>query len=640
MDAIQTVPFGSWRSPISAALVAAGSIPLSQPHIDGTDIYWTESRAAEAGRSVIVAARGGGPRRDVNPPPFNARSRVHEYGGGACAVAAGTVYFSHFADNRLYAMREGETPRPITHASELRYADFVVDKQRNRLIAVREDHGQPGVVNSLAAIDLDTARQTVLAEGRDFYAAPRLSPDGNRLAWLAWDQPAMPWDGAELWLADVGADGRLVNPRRIAGGGIEAVFQPAWSPDGRLHYVSDRTGWWNLYRYSDEGSEPLCPVQAEFGRPHWQFGISTYGFVSATEIICTYIENGVSHLARLDVPARRLTRIITPHTDIQDLQVGEGFIVIVAGSPTTALEIVRIDLSTQTSRVLASGIARPPEAGYLSIPESLSYPTSGGRTAHAFFYWPVNRTCVGPPGEQPPLIVNVHGGPTSMATSTLKLGIQYWTSRGFAVLDVNYGGSTGFGRAYRNALNGQWGIVDVEDCVNGARYLIERRLVSPERLIIRGGSAGGFTALCSLAFHDVFRAAASYYGVSDLRALDDDSHKFESRYNTSLIGPYPECEQIYRERSPIHHAAKLAHPTIFFQGLDDKIVPPPQSEIMVEALRTRGIPVAYIGFEGEGHGFRKAENIQRTLEAELYFHSRVFGFALPETVEPVAIANL
>jgi dipeptidyl aminopeptidase/acylaminoacyl peptidase len=540
----------------------------------------------------------------------------------------------------LDVVREGGAPHAVTQAGEWRYADFVLDRQRKRLLAVREQHAQASVVNTLVAIDIDSGEQIVLAQGCDFYASPRLSPDGRQLAWISWNHPAMPWDGTELWLADVGADGRPENPRRIAGGTTEAVIQPAWSPDGRLYFVSDRTGWWNLYRCDGEKVTAVYPLQAEFGRPHWLFGVAMYGFASAGEIICTYIQNGTSYLARVDLAQQTLTRLPIAHTDIQDMQVGAGFIVIVAGSPTTPLEVVRIDLNTLACRVLASGIARLPEAGYLSIPESISYPSTGGRTAHAFFYWPSNRDCVGPPGEQPPLIVNVHGGPTSMATSTLKLGIQYWTSRGFAVLDVNYGGSSGFGRDYRDALKLEWGVVDVDDCVHGARYLVERGLVNRERLIIRGGSAGGFTTLCALAFHEVFKAGASYYGVSDLKALDDDSHKFESQYNASLTGPYPECEQTYLQRSPVHHAAKLGHPVIFFQGLDDKVVPPSQSEIMVEALRARGIPVAYIAFEGEGHGFRKAENIERSLEAELYFYGRVFGLALAEAIEPVAIANL
>ncbi|MEC5162833.1 MULTISPECIES: S9 family peptidase [unclassified Janthinobacterium] len=639
-----TAPFGVWPSPISAALVAAGAAPLSQLALggaDGGDIFWLAGRATEAGRNTLLRQRCASVD-ELTPAPWNVRSRVHEYGGGAYAVDGATVYFSHFADNRVYVQRDGADPLALTRAGTQRHADFVVDRQRQRLIGVRELHpaeGHAHPVNSICAIAADGA-ETVLAQGHDFFAAPRLSPDGGFLAWLSWDHPRMPWQGTELWLAEVGADGALSTPRLIAGGARESVCQPEWSPDGLLHFVSDSSGWWNLYRLRGADVEALCPMQAEFACPHWTFGVAMYGFRSAGEIVCTYIENGVSRLGRLRAGGAKLETIANPYQEIRELRVGPGFVALLGGGPTIPLELARIDFANGELEVLARSIAEPPAGAYLSVPESVVYPSSGGRQAHAFFYPPRNDDYAGGPGTKPPLIVIIHGGPTSMASNTLKLATQFWTSRGFGVLDVNYGGSSGFGRAYRDALQGEWGVVDVDDCVAGARYLVERGLVDPERLIIRGGSAGGYTTLCALTFHDVFKAGASYYGVSDLKGLDQDSHKFESHYNEYLIAPAPRAEALYLERSPIHHTDRLKRPMIFFQGLDDKVVPPQQSVLMVEALKARGVPVAYVEIEGEGHGFRKAENIVRTLEAELYFYLRVFGLDAPGAAAAVRIHNL
>ncbi len=619
-------PFGTWPSPITAALVAAGATPLSSLAVAGHDILWLAGRASEAGRNTLLRRRGA--RVDeLTPAPLNVRTRVHEYGGGAYAAAGDTVWFSHFLDNRLYRQAGDGEAVPFTQPGRQRFADFVVDAGRQRLVAVRElhgedDHAQP--VNTLCAVGFDGV-ETVLAAGHDFYSSPRLSPDGRRLAWLTWDHPRMPWQGTELWLADVNADGTLDTPVLVAGGVDESICQPEWAPDGRLVFVSDRSGWWNLYRADAGTVTPLCPMEAEFGAPHWTFGNSMYGFDEAGDIVCTYIDKGVSRLARLAVATGSLAPIANPYDEIRELRVGAGFVVLLGGSPTIAAEIARIDLSNLEVEVLARSIGTLPEVGYLSVPESISYPSANGRTAHAFFYPPQNRDVQAPQGEKPPVIVIGHGGPTGMAASTLKLATQFWTSRGFGVLDVNYGGSTGFGRAYRDALKGQWGVVDVEDCVAGARYLVQSGRADGERLIIRGGSAGGLTTLCALTFHDVFKLGASYYGVSDLQGLDDDSHKFESHYNEYLIAPQPQAQALYRERSPIHHTDRLSRPMIFFQGLDDKVVPPQQSESMVQALQGRGIPVAYVPLEGEGHGFRKADSIVRTLEAELYFYLRMFG---------------
>lgn len=636
----QAAPCGTWTSPISAAVVAAGAMPLSQLALDGSDVLWLAGRASEAGRTTLLRRRAG-QDAELTPAPFNVRSRVHEYGGGAYAAAGGTVWFSHHADNRLYRVEDGGAPVLMTKEDAVRYADFVPDLARKRLVAVREDHlaGEAYPVNTICAVGFD-GTETILVDGNDFYAAPRLSPDGRHLAWLCWDHPRMPWQGTELWVADIADDGSLVDGRMVAGGMDESICQPEWSPDGLLHFVSDRSGWWNLYRFEHGVVHALCPREAEFGGPHWVFGGSMYGFRSADEIVCTYIEEGVSRLARLSTRACELTPIDTPYQEIRELRVTPQAVAVLAGSPTIALELALVDVESGAREVLARSIEHLPEVGYLSVPRSIRYPSANGRTAYAFHYAPSNRDFAPQAGELPPLIVIGHGGPTGMATSTLKLATQFWTSRGFAVLDVNYGGSTGFGRHYRDLLKGQWGVIDVEDCVAGARHLADEKLADPERLLIRGSSAGGLTTLSALAFHDVFKAGASYYGVSDLAGLDADSHKFESHYNEYLIAPKSQAAAVYRQRSPIHHTGSLTRPMIFFQGLDDKVVPPQQSESMVEALRARGVPVAYITLEGEGHGFRKADSVVRTLEAELVFYLRVFGIPVPGGLPPVDIENL
>ncbi|HEU0203820.1 MAG TPA: S9 family peptidase [Burkholderiaceae bacterium] len=636
-------PFGAWPSPIGAPRVATGAKPLAEPRIDGGTIYWLEGRAEEGGRVVVVRAERGGTPTTMTPAPFNVRSRVHEYGGGAYLVAEGTIYFSNFADNRVYVQRGVAAPQPLTQSSAFRFADLERDMTRQRLLAVREDHSVAGreARTTLVAIALDgNEREIELAAGADFYAAPRLSPDGRQLAWLSWNHPLMPFNGTELWLADVQGDGGLANACKIAGGADESLCQPVWSPGGILYVVSDRTDWWNLYRVDGAALQPVLPMQAEFGQPLWVFAQAMYGFTHENEIIATYIEQGVSRLLRIDLASGVAQPMPTPATEIDELRTSAGFAVALAGSPTTPMQVVRIDAQSGGFEVLATSVNELPAAADLSIAESVSYPSAGGRVAHAFFYPPRNRDYEGPAGTLPPLLVISHGGPTSMSTNSLRLSTQFWTSRGFAVLDVNYGGSTGFGRAYMDLLRGQWGVVDVEDCVAGARYLAQHRRVDAQRMAIRGGSAGGFTTLSALAFHDVFKAGASHFGVSDLAGLDDDTHKFESRYNTYLIAPAPERERLYRERSPVHHADKLSCPMIFFQGLDDKVVVPAQSEVMVQALKARGIPVAYLTFEGEGHGFRRRETIQRALEAELFFYGKVFGFEPADAIEPVPIHGL
>ncbi len=641
-------PYGSWKSPITPDLIVAGTVGLGGIHLDGADVYWTESRPTEAGRQVIVRRTADGGTTDLTPAPFNARTRVHEYGGGHATVDGGTVYFSNFADQRLYRLNPGEAPRPITPEGALRYADAVVDASRGRLICVREDHtpsaGQEAA-NTIASVRLDGDEDggQVLVAGNTFYASPRLSPDGTRLAWLTWNHPNMPWDGTELWVAAVRADGALdeIHAERVAGGLDESIFQPEWSPDGTLYFVSDRTGWWNLYRWEAGRVEPLALcVAAEFGLPQWAFGMSTYAFASAQQIICAYTQNGAWRLALLDTSTKTLKPFDLPYTEFDDVCAAHGTAVFIAASPSEPAAIIRLDPATGQATVLRRSSEVTVDPGYLSMPQSIAFPTEGGLTAHGIYYPPANRDYAAPPGARPPLLVLSHGGPTGATSTSLRLGMQYWTSRGFAVLDVNYGGSTGYGRAYRERLNDRWGIVDVDDCVNGARYLVARGLADENRLAIRGGSAGGYTTLAALTFRDTFKAGASYYGISDLEAMAKDTHKFESRYLDRLVGLYPARRDLYVARSPIHFTDRLSVPMILLQGLEDKVVPPSQAEMMFAAVKAKGLPVAYLPFEGEQHGFRKAENIKRAMEAELFFYSRIFGFELAEPVAPVKIENL
>jgi len=639
---VQYAPYGAWRSPVTGDLIVSESIGLADPVFDGEDVYWLEMRPSEGGRYVLVRQTPDGGTADATPPPFNVRTRVHEYGGGSFLVRDRIVYFVHYSDQRIYRIAPGEDPTPLTPADGERYADFRLDPDRNRLLCVREDHGAGGGPprNTLAAVSLTDGAATHLAEGNDFYSSPRLGPDGTRLCWLTWNHPNMPWDGTELWMAELDGDGFPRAPEKVAGGPSESIFQPEWSPDGALYFVSDRTGWWNLYRFEGGETVPVLPMDAEFGLPQWVFGMSTYGFDRAGRILCAFSRDGVWRLARIDGEASGLTEIAAPYTDVGALHVRSGEALFLGASPTDPRAVVRLRTASGETEILRSAFANRIDAGYFSLPEPIRFPTAGGETAHGIFYPPTNRDFGALPGEKPPLLVMSHGGPTAAASSAFNLGIQFWTSRGIAVLDVNYGGSTGYGREYRERLRGRWGIVDVDDCVNGARCLVERGDADPDRLAIRGGSAGGFTTLAALAFREVFRAGASHFGVSDLEALARETHKFESRYLDSLVGPYPGRRDLYVERSPIHAVDRLSCPTIFFQGLEDEVVPPDQAETMAAALREKGIPVAYLPFEGEQHGFRRSQNIRRALEAELYFYGRIFGFTPADDIEPAAIDNL
>lgn len=661
MSERKVAPYGSWKSPFTADRVVAGAIQLDQVAIDGEDIYWLEGRPAEGGRVVLVRQGPDGRQEDVTPQGFNVRTRVHEYGGGAYSVHEGTIFFSNFADNRVYRLEQGGDPRPITTESDMRYADFEVDSWRGRLYCVREDHTGGGeAINTLVALPMgeaggeaDPTHGTVLASGSDFYSTPRLSPDGTRLCWLTWNHPNMPWDGTELWLAEIPADGSLGQASRVAGGPRESIFQPQWSPDGSLYFVSDRTGWWNIYRISRddlarigeesaEGTpgEAVTRMEAEFGRPQWVFSFSTYAFEAAERLWCVFGRSGIWRLASIDTQSLQFEPLDTDYTLFSGLKAGPAGIAFLAASPSEPPAVARLDPSRREIEVLRQADKLDVDPAYVSIPEPIEYPSANGRTAHAFFYPPRNPDYTAPQGEKPPVVVMSHGGPTGATAAVYNPSIQYWTSRGIAVLDVNYGGSTGYGREYRERLYGNWGIVDVEDCIHAARHLAEQGRVDGERTAIRGGSAGGYTTLAALTFGDFFKVGASYFGVSDLELLAKETHKFESRYLDQLVGPYPEARELYRERSPIHHVGWLNCPVIFFQGLEDRVVPPNQAELMVEKLRGKGIPVTYLAYEGEGHGFRRAENLKRSLEAELYFYAKILGFELADPVEPVPIDNL
>jgi dipeptidyl aminopeptidase/acylaminoacyl peptidase len=644
----KAAPFGSWKSPITSDLIVSQSIALSETRIDGDRYYWLEGRPQEQGRFVVVGRdASGGKSEDVTPKALNARTRVHEYGGASWIVVDGVVYFSNFADGRLFMKRIGAgrpvalTKAPPTPKRQWRFADGAIDRARKRWIGVREDHtGEAEAVNTIVAVDLARPGRTagrILVQGHDFFSGPRLSPDGSKLIWLAWDHPNMPWNGTTLYLADLDDDGTPRDARSIAGGKAESIFQPEWSPDGRaIVFVSDRTNWWNLYRYDVAAgvAEPLAPMESEFGLPQWTFAAATHAFAGPDRIVCTYAEGGLGKLAVLDIKTKALRVLDLPFTEFGSIRAAGSHALLRAAAPNQPSSIVALDLTSGTHEVLrkSTGLLDQAELrirDYLTTARPVEFPTTDGKTAFGLFYPPHNADYEGAADEKPPLLVKCHGGPTSAASSALSLSTQFWTSRGIAVLDVNYGGSTGFGRDYRERLYGNWGIVDVDDCVNGAKYLAAQGWVDAKRAVITGGSAGGYTTLAALVFRDFFQGGASYYGVSDAAALARDTHKFESRYLDWLIGPYPQEEARYRERSPIFHAERLSKPVIFFQGDEDAIVPPNQSEAMVDVLRRKGTPVGYFLFSGEQHGFRKAGNIQRCLDAELAFYAiEVFGFGL------------
>ena len=638
-------PYGSWKSSITAELITANEIVLARPLFSGGFLYWLEGRPLEGGRNVVVRRDPTGAVVDATPEPFSARSRVHEYDGGAWIPDGDRVFFTEDSSQRLHRVTEEGVATPITPEpptpGSVRYADLSMTPNRDSLVAVREVHdNDDDVANDLVIVAADgSVAPRSLTSGRNFYSFPRVSANQKRFLWTSWDHPQMPWDGTDLWVSDFSSEG-LSSVQHVAGGTEESVFQPVWGEDDTIYFISDRTGWWNLYAFRDGETRALFPMEAEFGEPQWVFGLSRYALIEGGRLVCVYTEDGTDHLAVVDTERNSLEDWPLPYTSIAGVASdGNRRVALIGSSPSVPSELVLLEVGSSTRTVVRQSLDMELDPGDLSQPEHIEFPSSGGHTAYAFFYPPTNKTHAGMFGEKPPLIVTSHGGPTSHATSGLKLKTQFWTSRGFAVVDVNYGGSTGYGREYRNRLRGQWGIVDLEDCVEAARHLAGNGYVDGKRMAIRGGSASGFTTLSALAFHDLFQAGASYYGVADLEALVRDTHKFESRYLDNLIGPYPERADLYRQRSPLRKAESLSAPIIFFQGLLDPVVPPSQAEEMIDALRGNGLPFAYVTFAEERHGFRQAASIRRSLEAELYFYSRVFGFEIADSVDPVTIEN-
>ena len=637
-------PYGSWPSAIGVDLLAAGSVGLSWPEIRGGACHWCESRPAEQGRTTLLRRTGDGPPTELTPAPWNVRTRINEYGGKPYLVTEAAVAFCHLPDQRLWSVEPGREPRPLTAetGAQVSYGDLELDHRRDRLLAVSEDQrgsGEPR--HGIVAVPLDGSSETdtTLIEGPDFLASPRISADGSRLAWLSWDHPDMPWDASTLWLAALDDQGKPGAAQRIAGGPGRSIVQPSWAADGTLLFLDDRSGYWNLMRLDGGAVHPVRNAAADFGGPLWQLGASWYAPLADGRIAAAWLECGRWRLGVITADGSRLDEIALPLVEIAEVSAEGGRVLLRAGHSTEPASILMVDLATGASTTVARSAELDLAPSWISRGEAITATTPKG-PVYALFYPPTNPDCRAPEDEHPPLIVRSHGGPTSRATAALHLTWQYWTSRGFAVVDVDYRGSTGYGRGYREALEGKWGIADVEDCVAIAELLVARRQADSGRLLIAGSSAGGFTTLCALTFTDVFAAGTSWYGVGDLEALAKDTHKFESRYLDRLIGPWPEAAEVYRARSALHHVDRLKRPVLFLQGEDDKVVPPGQAATMAAALRERGVPVAHLTFPGEGHGFRKAETIERALQAEHAFYCRVLGIEPGEELPPIEIQGM
>jgi dipeptidyl aminopeptidase/acylaminoacyl peptidase len=657
-DSAQTLPYGSWPTPITSELVVRAAARLGEVVVDGDDVWWAEGRPSEGGRTVLVRRSPDGTTTDLLPAPWNARTRVHEYGGGAWTVAGGTVWFTNFADQRLFRVDAGSsepvavTPEPEIPAG-VRHADLRVTPDGGAVVAVRETHAPSGaaadVVHEVVRITVDGTTE-VLVTGNDFVSDPRLSPDGRWLAWLQWQHPDMPWDAAELVVR--GPDGtEAVVAGGRSGGQPESVVQPTWAADGSLWFLADRTDVWSLYRWAP-GGEPELVVDAgtDIAGPQWVFGQSRFALLDDGRVVVAYGRAGADRLAVRE-PDGSLRELDLSYGAFGQLAAAGDAVVCVAGGPASETVVLRAGVDDGSVEVLRPARDLGLDPAWFSRPEHVTFPTEPGDSAdgqpgvgeaHALVYPPTNPRVTGPDDERPPLLVLVHGGPTAAARSTLDLGIQYWTSRGFAVADVDYRGSTGYGRRYREALKGRWGIADLDDVVACAQWLAAQDRVDPARLAIRGGSAGGYTTLAALTFRPgVFAAGASHYGVADLAALAADTHSFESRYLDGLIAPWPSGADVYAERSPINSTDALDTPLAIFQGDEDRVVPPEQAEMMVAALREKGVPHAYVLFPGEQHGFRKAENIRAALDGELSFYAQVLGFPLPEDegITPIEVVR-
>lgn len=639
---MSTAPYGTWSSIVTPDLVTAGGVRLGSPCLDGDALYWLESHPEEGGRVGLWRRRGEEAPEPVLPGSFNVRSRLYEYGGGAYAVRDGVVVFSHFADDRLYRLEAG-TVTPLTpEDSRCRYADLRVHPDRDLVLAVREDHaGRGEPVTTIVGLDLHgVGAGTVLCGGADFYADPELSEDAD-LAWIEWDHPAMPWDATRLRRGRL-VDGEVIEVAEVAGGAEESVLHPRWAPGGELIFVSDRTDWWNLYAVRDGVTTPLWPDPAEYAMPPWSLGDQPYVPLGSDRLLVSRISDGVVSMAVLDRRSNTLRPVLTDGLAGRLTAVGDRAATVIEAADRPS-RLAMLDLTTETWTDVRQAAEQPLSAGWVSVPRPVSWPSSLAEVpgdVHGFYYPPTNPDVSGPQDGAPPMITLSHGGPTGSAGTGLDLSRQYWTSRGFAILDVDYRGSTGYGRDYRDALRGRWGIVDVADCAAGAQAMVARGLADPDRLVVRGGSAGGYTTLQTLTTSDAFTAGISLYGVADLEALARDTHKFESRYLDGLVGPYPAAAAVYAERSPLHHVDRLAVPLLLLQGAEDAVVPPNQAETMAAAVRAKGLPVALVVYPGEGHGFRRAETIVAALEAQLYFLGRVFGFTPADRLPEIEIENL
>lgn len=648
---------GSWKSPFSASLIAQKSISFGEISVEGENIYWLEGRPYEQGRNVVVHVDRTGKQSDLLSAPYNARTLVYSYGGGSYLIHQGTLYFSQFGapngempyaryrDQRMYRLTLGGTPEVLTDSLNVSYADATFDSSRNRLICVREDHQLQWHGESLAtlvAIDLNQKRaQTLLVSGDDFYTSPRLSPDGKQLCWLSWNYPQMPWDGTQLWLADINEKGMLENKRLIAGGTEESILQPEWSQEGKLYFLSDRTNWWNLYHYEKGQVHPIYIAPYDFGGPPWLMRMSHYALISEEKIICTFAQEGQWKLALLNLNSSHLEILSEEFTEIRQLRAGKNFVVFCGGNPESLYSIVKWDLSTREKTILkvANDLDLKPLQEYISKPVPIAFQTGNEETAYAFYYAPQNPEYRLLDQEKPPLLLQCHGGPTGATSTELDLEIQYFTSRGFAVIDVNYRGSIGYGRKFRQSLYSHWGVYDVEDCEFVVKFLKEKGWIDERRIFARGGSAGGYTTLCLLAFRDFCKAGVSYFGISNLELIAQHSDKLEAHYPDRLIGPYPQAIEIYRQRSPLFHADKIKAPVLFFQGMEDPVVPPEQTEMMVASLEERKIAHTAFYFPNEQHGFRMAENIQKALESEYAFYVQLLRIIPEEKIKAIEIKH-